>query len=134
MQVGIVFTFQFGIFLGRMFDYEKISGDMLSWKINWSHRSICVRLRDKGWFDDWVRQAFAIKPSEKYCWVSNMCMLNNDQFREALREVNHNHTMAELNYIDRSREMENDSKFKFLPWWTTHKSVMFGSDHFNTLS
>lgn len=95
MQVGIVFTFQFGIFLGRIFGYVKNSGDMLSWEINWYHRNICVRLRDKGWFDDWVRQAFAIKPSEKYDWAYNMCMLNNDQCRKAVKEVNRNHTMSE---------------------------------------
>ena len=86
---------------------------------------ICVRNKDKHWFDDQCRHAFGLKQEAHLRWTRVHSRVNWEDFVCQVR-ANETYSEAKRQFSDKNRDvlMNVQSPHK---WWFTLKSAVFGS-------
>ena len=87
---------------------------------------ICVRNKDKPWFNDDCRLAFDIKQGAHLRWTSDRSRVNWDEFVHYQRRANAVYAEAIRKFSVRSRDVLIDAQCPH-KWWSTLKSAVFGS-------
>ena len=87
---------------------------------------ICVRNKDKPWFDDQCRHAFGLKQEAHLQWTCDCSLVNWEEFVCCEMRANETYSEAKRLFSDRNRNalMNVQSLHK---WWSTLKSAVFGS-------
>ena len=86
---------------------------------------ICVRNKDKPWFDDQCRHAFGLQQEAHLRWTRDCCRVNREEFVHCLVRANETYSESKRQFsdIDRDVLMNIQSPHK---WWSTRKSAVFG--------
>ena len=87
---------------------------------------ICVRKKDKPWFDDQCRHAFGLKKEAYLRWTRDRSRVNSEEFVHCQVRANETYSEAKRQFSYRNRDavMNVQSPHK---WWSTLKSMVFGS-------
>ena len=87
---------------------------------------ICVRNKDKPWFDDQCRDASGLKKEAHLRWTCDCSRVNWEEFVRYQLRANETYSEANCQFSDRNRNvlMNVQSPQK---WWSTLKSAVFGS-------
>ena len=87
---------------------------------------ICVRNKDKPWFDDKCRHAFGLKQEAHLWWTHDRSRVNWEEFVRYQVRANETYSEANRQFSDRNRYvlMNVQSPHK---WWSTLKSAVFSS-------
>ena len=87
---------------------------------------ICVRNKDKPWFDDLCSHAFSLKQEAHLRWTRYRSRVNWEEFVRYQVRANETYSEAKRQCSDRNRDvlMNVQSPHK---WWSTLKSAVFGS-------
>ena len=86
---------------------------------------ICVRNKDKPWFDDQCKHAFRLKEQAHLRWTSDSSRVNWNEFVHCQMRANETNSEAKRQFSDRNMAvlMNVQSPHK---WWFTLKSAVFG--------
>ena len=86
---------------------------------------ICVRNKDKPWFDDQCRHAFGLKQEAHLRWTPDRSQVNWEEFVCCEERANETYLNAKCQFSARNREvlMNDKSPHK---WLSTLKSAVFG--------
>ena len=87
---------------------------------------ICVNNKDKPWVDDQCRLAFYLKQEAHHRWTRDSSRVNWEEFVRDQVRANETYSEVKCQFSDRNSDVlvNVQSPHK---WWSTHKSVVFGS-------
>ena len=94
---------------------------------------ICVRNKDKPWFNDDCRLVFDIKQWAHLQWTRDRSRVNWDEFVHYQRRVNAVYAKTIQQFSFRSRDVLMNAQCPH-KWWSIFKSAVFGSSSDSSLS
>ena len=91
-----------------------------------STKIICIRKKNKPWFDDQCRLAFDLKQEAHLRWTRDRSRVNWKEFVRCQVRANETYSEAKCQFSDRNRDVLMNVQFPH-KWWSTLKSAVFGS-------
>ena len=89
-------------------------------------KGICVRNKDKSWFDDQCRHAFILMQEAHLQWTRDRSQVNWEEFVHYQVRANETYSEVKHQFSDRNRDVLTNIQSPH-KWWSNLMSVVFGS-------